>query len=316
MLTSSADLTLSSTSRSSSSLSPSLASSSRLSPTFPSSPFAPTRRLEVAASLSRPNPHLAVLLPKQLWKPDSCSNQCDTFRCRKAFSLLERKHHCRKCGGIFCGKCSSRSTPLLDTTHLDFIYPPRDVPVETFASTRSPLEAARVCDECFDQIHGSRMTRSITKTPSTSSLKDAASSQSLAPRRPVLRRSYTAPSSRRSSRNSSPEKGGASAPHTPISEEPHSVIDFGELDTYPLRHHSSICKATGGGRWTPKPVRAWDGYRVPGGKAPFEIKMERKAEQQRLRKANPVIRDGDFQLRAPRETDPLEVTRPFVFATF
>ncbi len=45
---------------------------------------------------------------------------------------------------------------------------------------------------------------------------------------------------------------------------------YGELDAYPLRRCSVLCKATGGGRWEPKPCIVLDGYRlpVPGGKAP------------------------------------------------
>ena len=55
------------------------------------------------------NEHLAVLLPRQLWKacfpcslpvllltgshqPDSSSSTCDNFYCRVPFSLFERKH--------------------------------------------------------------------------------------------------------------------------------------------------------------------------------------------------------------------------------
>jgi hypothetical protein len=33
-------------------------------------------------------------------------------RCRRAFGLLLRRHHCRQCGGIFCDRCSSRVWPL------------------------------------------------------------------------------------------------------------------------------------------------------------------------------------------------------------
>jgi hypothetical protein len=43
-------------------------------------------------------------------------------------------------------------------------------------------------------------------------------------------------------------------------------------------------------------VRNWDGHRIPGGKALFEVAMERAAEKERLRKVNPLIRDGGMSL--------------------
>lgn len=44
------------------------------------------------------------------WVPDHAVNRC--IRCNKGFWFGKRKHHCRKCGNIFCADCSKNSTPL------------------------------------------------------------------------------------------------------------------------------------------------------------------------------------------------------------
>ena len=33
-------------------------------------------------------------------------------RCRVAFGMVTRQHHCRACGQVFCSKCSSKSCTL------------------------------------------------------------------------------------------------------------------------------------------------------------------------------------------------------------
>jgi len=47
-------------------------------------------------------------LPK--WMPDDSTSQCHA--CNATFTLLNRKHHCRGCGEIFCAGCTRTQLPL------------------------------------------------------------------------------------------------------------------------------------------------------------------------------------------------------------
>ena len=38
------------------------------------------------------------------WEPDNSSDGCRV--CKKNFSLVRRRHHCRSCGRLICSKCS------------------------------------------------------------------------------------------------------------------------------------------------------------------------------------------------------------------
>lgn len=61
-------------------------------------PPPPSGRLSLA---SRPS---LMRLPKPVWTPDTDAPRCQL--CQVYFSVLERRHHCRRCGRCVCGSCS------------------------------------------------------------------------------------------------------------------------------------------------------------------------------------------------------------------
>ncbi|TRM62961.1 FYVE zinc finger-domain-containing protein [Schizophyllum amplum] len=232
-----------------------------------------------SSSSLRPNEHLAVLLDKHLWKPDSTSSSCDFFYCRTPFGIFERRHHCRKCGGVFCRACSSRSTPLLDVRALPFLQPPRGHSIFDFQSEKSLVLNARVCIECYDQIHGvsrppsihdarvvdgegsraSSPASSAILTPPLRSLRSKASMASL------VSTSSSGSSSRIavSVSHASLPSSATTSPHIPavvpkLPGEP----SYGPLDAYPLARCSALCKLSGGGRWQPAPSVVQAGKRT------------------------------------------------------
>ena len=66
-----------------------------------------------------------------LWVPDHAATHC--ARCQSPFWVATRKHHCRKCGKVFCGKCSNFFAPVPD---------------------ENLHESVRVCIGCFDRLDG------------------------------------------------------------------------------------------------------------------------------------------------------------------
>ncbi|RDD37184.1 RUN and FYVE domain-containing protein 2 [Trichoplax sp. H2] len=61
---------------------------------------------------------------ESVWIDDKAISDCQ--QCKKSFSVSRRKHHCRHCGGVFCGNCSDNNMPL--------------------PSSAKPV---RVCDACY-----------------------------------------------------------------------------------------------------------------------------------------------------------------------
>jgi hypothetical protein len=181
------------------------------------------------------------------------------------------------------------------------------MPLEFYESSKSPIISSRVCEDCWQQIHGQSLSsspssklaspRSVYRRPSSNSSSPLSSTvltppDRLCPLTSHLRR----PPSRASSTSS--KSRAIQAGHLPLPDkliEVHllgSEPSYGELDAYPLRRSSAICKATGGGRWEPKEELIQPCYGLPGCKAPFELEMEREEAEEHMRRSNPVVRDG------------------------
>lgn len=90
------------------------------------------------------SPPLQMQSLRPAWEPDHATSACR--RCARPFSLLNRRHHCRRCGLVVCAACSPHSDQL----------DPRQVAVEPgTVADDSPwlLESPhgyryRTCHEC------------------------------------------------------------------------------------------------------------------------------------------------------------------------
>ncbi|KAF4124117.1 FYVE zinc finger [Geosmithia morbida] len=83
------------------------------------------------------------------WKPDHESSLCDDPTCKRTFSYFVRRHHCRRCGNIFCDQHSSLGVPLDQDANFN---------------PRAPLY--RTCEHCFDQ-YKSWYSRNNSQSPSS-----------------------------------------------------------------------------------------------------------------------------------------------------
>lgn len=68
----------------------------------------------------------AQLLTPPAWIPDESAPLC--MSCQSVFTVVRRRHHCRNCGKVFCGKCSANAVPLPRYGH---------------------IKPVRVCNRCF-----------------------------------------------------------------------------------------------------------------------------------------------------------------------
>lgn len=79
------------------------------------------------------------------WVPDDTVNNCK--RCKEIFGYLNRKHHCRSCGHIFCNTCSPYFSSL-----------PSFLPKTLSEYSHGD---ARLCIDCFKKIEKTKGVRKL-----------------------------------------------------------------------------------------------------------------------------------------------------------
>lgn len=84
------------------------------------------------------------------WIPDEEAAQC--MACAQTFTTFRRRHHCRNCGGVFCGVCSNSQAPL-----------------PKFGLNK----AVRVCRNCYSHSIGGNAATTATVAPNNTSSASA-----------------------------------------------------------------------------------------------------------------------------------------------
>ncbi|KAK9416151.1 hypothetical protein SUNI508_09731 [Seiridium unicorne] len=145
---------------------------------FPKPTAEPTRKhwkpYRVRHEIRPPNSHKLVLskapanMPPP--QPDTEASICDEPSCMRHFNYWTRRHHCRKCGNIFCDNHSSYDVPL----DQDANYNPRGTP-------------SRACSHCHTEFEVWR-----SRTNSQASSDDASSGSQTAPASPIAAGTPTA----------------------------------------------------------------------------------------------------------------------------
>lgn len=96
---------------------------------------------------------LKSLKRKKIYRPIDDSTVTHCYNCGGAFTLFNRRHHCRACGRIFCYNCSQWNERIPD----DLI---------SYTDTKTwivPGQVSRVCQACKDMINNFRRIEHLVK---------------------------------------------------------------------------------------------------------------------------------------------------------
>ncbi|OAA68051.1 fyve domain containing protein [Niveomyces insectorum RCEF 264] len=129
-------------------------------------------------------PEVKRLPSRDHWKPDPEATMCDEPTCKKYFNYFTRRHHCRRCGNIFCDLHSAYEIPLDEKAK----YNPRGAP-------------SRSCAYCFREFKAWRSrtnSTDLSNVPSTTPTNNDGSNKASANNNinnSVNKRAATAPTS-------------------------------------------------------------------------------------------------------------------------
>lgn len=86
-----------------------------------------------------------------VWVPDNEATSC--MLCKKSqFTMINRRHHCRNCGSVVCGPCSSKK----------FLLP------------QQSSKPVRVCLDCYDKLNKAKTDqKSNNNTTTTTNTNDS-----------------------------------------------------------------------------------------------------------------------------------------------
>jgi len=102
-------------------------------------------------------------------QPDPESTICDEPTCKRHFTYFTRRHHCRRCGHIFCDSHSAFAVPLDENAN----YNPRGSP-------------SRSCAHCFTEFKAWRSrTNSYASSDASNPPNGGRPSTGTAPASPI-----------------------------------------------------------------------------------------------------------------------------------
>ncbi|XP_022088119.1 vacuolar segregation protein PEP7-like [Acanthaster planci] len=109
----------------------------------------------------------ATRITKLHWINSSQRSKCHNSSCKLKFTLTHRKHHCRKCGEVFCAKCLQFQRKLSPTAEYDPNGKLYMVCSDCFHSETQGRGQARIWTQTFAEMRRDSLTERAKFTDNT-----------------------------------------------------------------------------------------------------------------------------------------------------